>query len=93
LRYWRISSNRQDYVSIVGPNGSGKTTLIKLALGFKLTEKYPFHRPPADFADWRKSAICRKAKLFNPHFPAVREIVALGLLAKGFPEDWGGTHD
>jgi zinc transport system ATP-binding protein len=76
-----------DYIGLVGPNGSGKTTLIKTLLGLLQQDRGSitlFGRKPTEFNDWNKIGyLPQKLTGFNPYFPArVKEIVALGLLAK-----------
>lgn len=82
-----LTVHRGDYIGLVGPNGSGKTTLIKIVLG--LLKPYRgrialFGTDSAAFSQWgRIGYLPQKVSTLNPRFPAtVREVVAMGILAK-----------
>lgn len=88
-----------DYIGLVGPNGSGKTTLIKIILG--LLKPFSgcvrlFGNDITTFNGWdRIGYLPQKISALNPRFPAtVREIVAMGLLAKkSFPKHINTTDN
>ncbi|HAM50240.1 MAG TPA: ABC transporter ATP-binding protein [Nitrospiraceae bacterium] len=76
-----------DYIGLVGPNGSGKTTLIKAILGLIQPtggDIRLFDTHLSQFGGWRRIGyLPQKLDSLNPFFPAtVKEVVALGLLAK-----------
>jgi zinc transport system ATP-binding protein len=74
-------------IGLVGPNGSGKTTLIRAALGLIRPAQGRaslFGKAPDREADWdRIGYLPQRIATLTPRFPAtVREVVAMGLLAK-----------
>lgn len=90
--------NKGDFIALVGHNGSGKSTLIKLILGILKPDSGRvslFGKDLTQFSQWSKVGyLPQNIGLFNPLFPAtVKEVVALGLLAKKkFPKRLG-TED
>jgi zinc transport system ATP-binding protein len=76
-----------DFIGIVGPNGSGKSTFIRTILGLVTPEEgrvLLFGTPASEFRQWHRIGYLPQGfKGLNTAFPAtVREVVALGLLAK-----------
>ena len=83
-----------DYVGLVGPNGSGKSTLVRLILGLETPaagQVSLFGAPSGTFRDWhRVGYLPQKNAALARFFPAtVREVVAMGLVAKRVGGDGG----